>query len=67
MIFCLFVVLGPILSIGNVLDFSDLMILSMAFPNIVGMIILSDKVKQKLDDYSGRLKSGEIARTDKTE
>ena len=59
-IFCLLVVLGPVLSISNILDFSDLMILSMAFPNIIGMIILSGKVKRLTDDYTARLKSGEM-------
>ena len=35
-IYSTLVVLGPVLSIGNVLDFSDLMLLSMAFPNLHG-------------------------------
>lgn len=59
-LFSILVVLGPVLSIGNVLDFSDLMLLSMAFPNILGMIFLSGKVKGLLDDYYHRLKSGSI-------
>lgn len=59
-VFVLVVVLGPVLSIGNVLNFSDFMILSMAFPNIIGMILISGKVKSMADDYVRRLKSGEI-------
>ncbi len=51
---------GSVFKLGNVLDFSDLMILGMAFPNILGAILLSGSVKQKLDDYWGRLKSGEM-------
>jgi Na+/alanine symporter len=59
-LFCFFVWLGCVASLGNVLDFSDLMILSMAFPNIVGVIILSGKVKRALDDYWGRYRGGEF-------
>ena len=61
-IFLVFVFLGSIFKLGNVLDFSDLMILGMAFPNILGMLLLSSKVRGALDDYWGRLKSGEMKR-----
>ena len=59
-VYCLVIILGPILKLGNVIDFSDLMLLSMAFPNIFGMILLSGKVKEKLDDYMARFKSGSM-------
>lgn len=51
---------GPLLSMQNVVDFSDLMILSMAFPNIIGMIILSPKLKEMTLDYKARLMAGEM-------
>ncbi|EQC47690.1 sodium:alanine symporter family protein [Bacteriovorax sp. Seq25_V] len=54
------IILGPVLSIGNVVDFADLMLLSMAFPNILGMIYLSKLVKDKTDDYFKRYKSGSM-------
>jgi AGCS family alanine or glycine:cation symporter len=44
---------------GNVLDFSDLMILGMAFPNILGILLLSGRVRGLLDDYQSKLASGE--------
>ncbi len=53
-------ILGPILSLGNVIGFSDMMLLSMAFPNILGMVFLSKKVKQMKLDYVSRLRSGEM-------
>ncbi|MEE2961063.1 MAG: alanine/glycine:cation symporter family protein [Myxococcota bacterium] len=56
--FLCFVVLGAIASLGNVIDFSDLMILSMAFPNIVGGLILAPKVKANLNDYWSRYEAG---------
>jgi AGCS family alanine or glycine:cation symporter len=55
-----FVVLGPIIDIGNVITFSDLMILGMALPNILGLFILSNKVGSALSDYWKRYKSGEM-------
>lgn len=59
-IFLGFVFLGSIITASNLKDFSDLMILSMAFPNILGVILLSGKVRRALDDYWTRLKTGEI-------
>ena len=44
----------------NVKDFADLMILSMAFPNILGVVLLSGKVKRALDDYWSRFKAGKL-------
>ena len=52
--------LGPVLSLGNVIDFSDIMLLSMAFPNIIGMILLSGKVKRMLREYLTQYKSGQM-------
>ena len=52
--------LGPVLSLGNVIDFSDIMLLSMAFPNIIGMILLSGKVKSMLQEYLTQYKSGQM-------
>lgn len=59
-VFLVFIVMGPIVSLSNVLDFTDLLILSMAYPNIVGMVILSPKVAKLAKDYVRRLKSGEM-------
>lgn len=59
-LFLVFVVLGSIVSATNVLDFGDLMILGMAFPNILGVLLLSNRVKRELDDYWNRYKSGEF-------
>ncbi len=59
-LFCIFVWVGCVSSLGNVLDFSDLMILSMAFPNIIGVVWLSGKVRRALDDYWERYKNDEF-------
>jgi AGCS family alanine or glycine:cation symporter len=59
-IFVCFVFMGSVAALGNVLDFSDMMILGMAFPNIIGGVILSPQIKAVIEDYWKRLKSGEI-------
>jgi AGCS family alanine or glycine:cation symporter len=61
-IFLFFAVSGAVLELGSVIGFSDLMILGMAFPNILGMYFLSGKVKRAFDEYWKRLKSGEMKR-----
>lgn len=55
-----FVFLGAVFNLGAVLDFSDMMILSMAFPNILGALILAPKIKRDLTDYWRRYKAGEF-------
>lgn len=58
--FLLFVVLGATTSLGAVLSFSDMMILAMSFPNIIGLYIMSSEVRNDLKIYRDRLKAGEI-------
>lgn len=60
LIFIFIVIAGPLITLKNVIDFSDLMILSMAFPNIIGMMILSKKVVPMAKDYVQRLKAGQM-------
>ena len=50
-LFLIFTFLGSIITATNILDFSDLMILGMAFPNILGLLLLSGQVKDELLDY----------------
>ena len=59
-VFLLFVVVGASSNLGSVMDFSDMMILSMAVPNILGLLILAPEVKRDLNDYWRKLKNGEI-------
>lgn len=58
--FLCFTFLGSIMTAQNILEFSDLMILGMAFPNILGILFLTGLVARELKDYEGKLKSGEI-------
>jgi len=59
-IFLGFAVIGASSSLSSVIDFSDMMILSMALPNILGLFILANEVKKDLKSYMSRVKSGEI-------
>jgi AGCS family alanine or glycine:cation symporter len=49
---------GAVFAAQAVLDFGDLMILGMAFPNLIGVLLLSGKVKTLLDDYLARQQAG---------
>lgn len=58
LLFLCFVFLGSIVSATNVLEFGDLMILGMALPNILGVVLLTGKVRIKLDEYWSEYKAG---------
>ncbi|RLD39069.1 MAG: hypothetical protein DRI74_01870 [Bacteroidetes bacterium] len=59
-LFLIFIVIGSSSTMGAVTNFSDMMILSMGLPNILGLIIMAPEVKRDLKDYLARVKSGEI-------
>ncbi len=56
-VFVVFVFVGAVINLGEVLTFSDLCILSMAFPNILGSVILAPRVRKRVDAYWRRYKS----------
>lgn len=58
--FLVFVVVGASVSLGAVLDFSDMMILAMSFPNIIGLYIMSGEVKADLGEYWKKLKTNQL-------
>jgi AGCS family alanine or glycine:cation symporter len=60
LIFLIFTVLASIVSTDIMVDFSFMLILGMALPNILGLYILSGDVKRELDSYLEKLKSGEL-------
>jgi AGCS family alanine or glycine:cation symporter len=57
-VFLAFTWAGAIFTAQAVLDFGDLMILGMAFPNLIGVVLMSGKVKTLMDDYFARLRAG---------
>lgn len=57
LIFLLFVVIGATIGLGSVINFSDAMIFAMVFPNVIGLILLSPKVREELKIYLDKIKS----------
>lgn len=55
--------LGAVVSPKNILDLSDLAILSMAFPNMLGLFLLHAKVRRALFDYWKLYREGKLERT----
>lgn len=53
-------VIATVVSTGIMVDFSFMLMLAMALPNILGLFILSGEVKRLLEDYMSKLKSGEL-------
>ncbi len=60
MIYLCFIIIGASASLKNVMSFSDMMILAMAFPNILGLLFLAPEIKQDLKIYLEKLKTGII-------
>ena len=55
-----FTVVASIASSKSILDFSDLLLLGMSFPNLLGVYILHGSVKKELNEYLAKLRSGEL-------
>ncbi|UTW60600.1 alanine:cation symporter family protein [bacterium SCSIO 12741] len=62
LIFLFFIIVGAASQMNAVTDFSDMMILGMAFPNILGLIFLSKEVRADMISYFNRIRTGEITR-----
>ena len=61
-IFIGFLVVASIANAASLVDFTDLLVLAMAFPNLIGLYVLSGKVKVALGEYQAKLASGELDR-----
>jgi len=61
-LFLVFIVIASVASAANMLDFTDLLVLAMAFPNFLGLYLLSGKVRSMLNEYETRLREGVLDR-----
>lgn len=61
-LFLIFTFLGSVISPTNILDFSDMLILAMSVPNLIGVFLMSNLIRKHLDEYWSRYKSGELLR-----
>ncbi|CAA6812779.1 MAG: Na(+)-linked D-alanine glycine permease [uncultured Sulfurovum sp.] len=59
-IFLAFIIIATITNTGTMVDFSSILFLALAIPNIFGLLIMSGDVKRMLKEYMIKLKSGEL-------
>jgi alanine or glycine:cation symporter, AGCS family len=57
MVFCSATFLGGIMHFGIVLDFSDLLILGMSFPNIIVLYLLRKRIRSEMQRYMQTLRN----------
>jgi len=57
-IFLFFTVVGSSSSLGNVIAFSDMMVLTLAFPNIIGLLIVAPEIWNDLKVYMASKSKG---------
>jgi AGCS family alanine or glycine:cation symporter len=62
LIFVSFTVMASVTNASTLLNFSDLLILGMALPNLIGLYILQGDVSHNLKEYLTKWKSGELDR-----
>jgi len=62
-LFLSFTFFGSIITPQNILDFSDMLILAMSVPNLIGVFLMSNLIKKELDKYWAEYKSGEMKQT----
>ncbi len=54
--------IGGVVQLDIVIAFSDVLLLSMAIPNLIGLYILSNDLKKDVKKYSDKLKKGQFKR-----
>lgn len=57
LLFCTATFLGGIMNFGLVLDFSDLLILGMSLPNLIGLYIMRKRIKSEMEAYTTKLRN----------
>ena len=63
-VFCLFVIIGSVLSLSSVMDFTDAVLFLLALFNIIGLYIMIPVVKRELAAYKAKIRSGEVRKVD---
>ena len=59
-VYCFFIVVGSVLTLGAVLDFADAVLFLLALVNIIGLYILAPVVKEEVRAFREKRHSGEI-------
>ncbi len=55
LLFCTATFLGGVLNFGVVLDFSDLLILGMSLPNLIGVYLMRERIRAEMELYTSKL------------
>ena len=61
-IFLGFIVIATVANTETMVEFSSVLFLALAIPNLFGLIIMSGDVRKMLKEYRSKLKSGELDR-----
>jgi AGCS family alanine or glycine:cation symporter len=62
-VFLLTVILGASIGLGAVIGFADMMFLTLAIPNLIGLYMMSGSVSKDLKSYYGKVKTNVIKKT----
>ena len=57
LLFCIFIWVGSVISLGSVINFSDAMIFAMVVPNIIGVVLLTPVVRKELNRYMNAIRT----------
>lgn len=60
LIFLAFIIIATITDTATMVDFSSILFLALAIPNIFGLLVMSGEVRKMLTEYLAKLKSGEL-------
>lgn len=61
-LFLSFIIIGTASSNSNVIDFSDMMLLCMAFPNMIGLVVFAPRLQKDLKKYWQQVKDKSLTR-----
>ena len=64
-LYCVCIFIGCLSPLETIIRLGDNFFMAMAIPNLIGMYILSSKVKREAEIYAKKVKSGEIKSTSK--
>src|SRR5690606_39381158 len=67
LLFCIFIWVGSVISLGSVINFSDAMIFAMVVPNIIGVVLLTPVVRKELNRYMNAIRTQHAASDDGSE
>ncbi|MPY98161.1 MAG: amino acid carrier protein [Actinophytocola sp.] len=59
-VYCLFIVVGSVLTFSSVLDFTDAVLFLLSVVNIAGLYLLAPVVKQELAKFRARIREGDV-------